>query len=79
MVPHYFIRLAFPWQSRPVAAAFHALETQRAGLAAPHVHAIGRRDYFKAASVISCVQAPSGSLEMTGSEPPARSEATVRL
>ncbi len=79
MVPHYFMRLAFPWQWRQDAAAFCIPKTKHAGLEAPHVDTIRRSDYFKAASVISCVQAPSGSLEMTGSEPPARSEATVRL
>ncbi|TCM58314.1 hypothetical protein C8J36_101214 [Rhizobium sp. PP-F2F-G48] len=35
--------------------------------------------YFRAASVISCVQAPVGSLVMTGSEPPFMRDATVRV
>ena len=33
---------------------------------------------FSAASVMACVQAPSGGREITGSEPPARRVATVR-
>lgn len=37
-----------------------------------------RRPQFSASSVIACVQAPSGSWVMTGSEPPDSSESTVR-
>ena len=36
------------------------------------------RYYFNAASVITCVHAPSGTAEITGSEPPDSNVATVR-
>ena len=34
--------------------------------------------YFKAASVIACVRAPSGAADITGSEPPDSNVITVR-
>lgn len=46
---------------------------------APFLKFGSSRSYFSALSVISCVKAPSGSLLMTGSEPPLSSVATVRL
>ncbi len=58
----------------------HGANEKRARLArAFPVYEVRQMAYFKAASVISCVKAPSGSLVMTGSEPPFISEATVRL
>jgi len=78
MVPHYFRRGAFSWQWRRIAAAFSNLKRNMRG-EAPHAYASLLNAYFSASSVTSCVQAPSGSLEMTGSEPPASSDSTVRL
>ena len=45
---------------------------------APRRRAGGPLRQLSALSVTSCVQAPSGSALMTGSEPPARSVSTVR-
>ncbi len=77
MVPHYSRCLAFPrqWGVWPSPAVC----TKMCGaLGAPH-DVVKRRDYFSASSVTAWVQAPSGSLEMTGSEPPPSRVATVRL
>ena len=71
---------ASPAVPRAAAGEFEYFCQEEGGTRArmPPVAARRFAAYFSAASVIAWVQAPSGALVITGSEPPDSSEATVR-
>lgn len=65
----------WPRMSSPSAAY---ITQKRPGPWAEAHHHTKKATYLSASSVIACVQAPTGAAEITGSEPPAKSVATVR-